>query len=209
MLKIGLIFLVCATFTVAQTKDSSKDESKLRQYYSAKIGYYQPGEGLNNGLLLGVDGITEFVKYNFGAIGAIELYQKQSFNFFNAPKPQVNQPSLILLPIHANFGYKLTDVSDADLRIFAGGGGGYYFYFYSVDYQGGSGGGLLGGPSLSSNTENKNGGNIFGTAFIRILFGKVFIEPRFYFAAKTDDSVGSYRYTVNPSGFAITIGFQQ
>ncbi len=69
--------------------------------------------------------------------------------------------------------------------------------------------GNSGRTTLRSITENKNGGKVFGAAFLRILFGKVFVESRFYFASKTEDAVGSYKYTVNPSGFAITLGFQQ
>jgi hypothetical protein len=193
----------------AQPNEQTQDETKLRQYYSGKFGFYQPGEGLNNGLLLGVDGITEFVKYNIGVSGSIDLYQKQSFDFFHTPKPQVQQQAIILLPLHANIGYKLAEVADADLRIFIGAGGGYYFYFYSVEYRNGSGGGILTPGSFTSTVENKNGGDLFATAFLRILFGKVFVEPRFYFASSADDAVGAYRYTVNPSGFAITLGFQQ
>ncbi len=209
MKKIVLMFLVSVMMATAQTNENATDGTKLRQYYSGKFGFYQPGDGLNNGLLLGVDGITEFVKYNIGVSGAIDLYQKQSFNFFKDPKPQIQQQAIIMLPLHASIGYKLADVSDADLRIFIGGGGGYYFYFYSVEYTGSSSGGLLGGTTLTPNTENKNGGNIFGTAFLRILFGKVFVEPRFYFSAKEEGAVGSHKYTVNPSGFAVTLGFQQ
>ena len=210
MKKIIVMFLIGAIISTAQPKkEEVKDESKLRQYYSGKFGFYQPGNGLNNGLMLGVDGITEFVKYDIGITGAIDLYQKQSFDFFNSPKPNVEQQALILLPLHANIGYKLADVPDADLRLFLGAGGGYYFYFYSVEYKQSSGGGLLNPGSLTSSVENKNGGDIFGTAFLRILFGKVFVEPRFYFAKKTNDAVGSYQYTIDPSGFAITIGFQQ
>ncbi len=202
--------LLSITVASSQEKETEKkDESKLRQYYSGKFGFYQPGEGLNNGLFLGVDGITEFVKYGVSVNGAIDLYQKQTFNFFHDPKPQVQQQALLLLPLHVSIGYHLAGVEDADLRIFAGAGGGYYFYFYSAEYKGNSSGGLLGGTSLTSNTENKNGGNVFGTAFLRILFGKVFVEPRLYFATATDDAVGSYKYTLNPSGFAVTVGFQQ
>lgn len=203
------MMLTIVVVLTGQTKETTQDESKLRQYYSGKFGFYQPGDGLNNGLLLGVDGITEFVKYNISVSGALDFYQKQSFNFFHDPKPQISQQAIILLPLHASIGYKLVEVNDADLRIFAGVGGGYYFYFYSVEYTESSGGGILNPGSLSSKTESKNGGNIFGTAFLRILFGKVFVEPRFYFATKTEDAVGSHKYTVNPSGFAITLGFQQ
>ncbi len=209
MKRIVLMFLVSVMMTTAQTTENKTDEPRLHQYYSGKFGFYQPGDGLNNGLLLGVDGITEFVKYDISLGGAIDLYQKQSFNFFKDPKPQIQQQAIIVLPLHANIGYKLAEVGDADLRIFIGGGGGYYFYFYSVEYTGNSSGGLLGGATLTSKTENKNGGNIFGTAFLRILFGKVFVEPRFYFSTKEEDAVGSHKYTIDPSGFAITLGFQQ
>lgn len=204
-----ILFLMCVAPVSAQQKEVSSDVSILRQYYSGKFGFYQPGDGLNNGLLLGIDGITEFVRYNMAVSGSIDLYQKQSFNFFKDPKPQVQQQGIVLLPLHANLGYKLFEVPDADLRTFIGAGGGYYFYFYSLEYKENSGGGLFNPGTLTSKTENKNGGNVFGTAYIRILFGKVFVEPRMYFASKREDAVGSYRYTVDPSGFAVTIGFQQ
>lgn len=210
MKTIALLYVAGTLFMFAQSKETvPAEEPKLRQYYSGKFGFYQPGEGLNNGMLLGVDGITEFVRYNIGVTGAIDFYQKQTFDFFKDPKPQVLQQAIALLPVHANIGYKLLEVPDADLRVLIGAGAGYYFYFYSVEYRSGSGGGILNPGSLSSATENKNGGDVFGTAFLRILFGKVFVEPRFYTAKAEHGSVGSYAYTVDPSGFAITIGFQQ
>jgi len=200
-----ILFLLSSVVVCAAEKENNATHSKLRQYYSGKFGYYQPDKGLNNGLMFGVDGVTEFVKYNFGLTGAIDLYLKQTFNPFSAPEPQVNRQALILIPLHANFGYRLANIDDADTRIFAGVGGGYYFYFYNVEYRETSGG-ILGG--LTSTTASENGGNVFGTAFLRVLIGKIFLEPRFYFASKSEKSIGSYRMTINPSGFAITIGFQ-
>ncbi|MHB1050685.1 MAG: hypothetical protein ACYC09_11435 [Bacteroidota bacterium] len=210
--KIFLVFtvLLCCSAAIAQEKESADSENKLRQYYSGKFGYYQPDRGLNNGLMLGVDGITEFVKYDIGLTGAIDLYQKQTFSPFGTPEPQVRQQALLLLPLHANIGYRLLNLSDADTRVFVGAGGGYYFYFYSLEYAESSGsGGLLGGGLTStSKSATENGGNIFGTAFLRVLIGKIFLEPRFYFASKTEKTIGSYPLTIDPSGFALTIGFQ-
>ena len=205
MKKIAIALLLISTIMFAAEKENSTANAKLRQYYSGKFGYYQPDKGLNNGLMLGVDGITEFVKYDIGLTGAIDLYLKQTFNPFSAPEPKVNQQSLILIPLHANLGYRIANIEDADTRIFIGAGGGYYFYFYTVDYSETSGG-ILGG--LTGKTASLNGGNLFGTAFLRVLIGKIFLEPRFYFAAKTEKSIDSYELTINPSGFAITIGFQ-
>lgn len=211
-MKKFLVFAVLffCSVAIAQEKESAASENKLRQYYSGKFGYYQPDKGLNNGLMLGVDGITEFVKYDIGLTGAIDLYQKQTFSPFGTPEPQVRQQALLLLPLHANVGYRLLNLGDADTRVFIGAGGGYYFYFYSVEYAESSGsGGLLGGGLTStSTTATENGGNIFGTAFLRVLIGKIFLEPRFYFASKTEKTIGSYPLTIDPSGFALTIGFQ-
>lgn len=211
-MKKWLIFFVFLSFTLtAQTKESSKSDGKLRQYYSGKFGYYQPDQGLNNGLLFGVDGITEFVKYNFSLSGAIDFYQKQTFNPYHSPEPNIQQQALILLPLHANIGYRIANIDDADTRIFVGAGGGYYFYFYSVEYTESSGGGGLLGPGLgiTSKSASENGGNLFATAFLRILIGKIFLEPRLYFATKTEKNIGgSHPMTINPSGFAITLGFQ-
>ncbi|MBI5216463.1 MAG: hypothetical protein HY960_11990 [Ignavibacteriae bacterium] len=203
-----LLFVLSTTvIAICQTSSDAKDESSsnLKQYYSGKFGFYQPGDGLNNGLLIGIDGITEFTKYNFFLSGAIDFYPKQSIDIFHQPKPNVQQQQMFLLPLHVNVAYKLFHVEDADSRGYIGIGGGYYFYFYAVDYQSSSGG-IFG--SLTTNSETKNGGNIFGTLFARALIGKVFVEPRLYFASKSDDNVGGNNFTVNPSGFALTIGFQ-
>ncbi len=205
-----IIFVLAGcTIAAAQSSETPKGESVLRQYYSAKIGYYRPTEGLNDGLLLGVDGITEFVKYGLNINGAIDLYQKQTFNFFTDPKPNIQQQALVLLPLHANIGYTAANVPDAELRLLFGAGAGYYLYFYAVEYRQSSGGGIFNPASLTTTTENKNGGDLFGTAYIRLLFGKVFVEPRWYFAAATEETIGSHRFVLDPSGFAVTIGFQQ
>ncbi len=203
------VLLFCSS-AISQENESGNSEKNLRQYYSGKFGYYQPGKGLNDGLMLGVDGITEFVKYDIGLTGAIDLYQKQTFSPFGTPEPQIRQQALLLLPLHANVGYRLLNLTDADTRVFVGAGGGYYFYFYSLEYaESSGGGGILGGGLTSTNkTATENGGNIFGTAFLRVLIGKIFLEPRLYFAAKTERNIGSYPLTIDPSGFALTIGFQ-
>lgn len=177
----------------------------LRQYYSGKFGFYNPGDGLNDGLLFGIDGITEFVHYNFFLSGALDLYYKQTFDFFNEPRPDVSSQSLVLLPLHANFGYKLFEIPGADSRLYLGAGGGYYLYFYSVDYRTQSGG--IVGP-LVTKSESKTGGNAFATFFARLLIGKIFIEPRYYLASKEKSTIDSHTFVVDPSGFAITLGFQ-
>ncbi|MHB1687042.1 MAG: hypothetical protein ACYCVH_06695 [Ignavibacteriaceae bacterium] len=160
---------------------------------------------MNNGLLLGVDGITEFNKYNFFLSGDIDLYQKKTIDIFEEPKPNISDQLILLLPLHINFGYKLAQIPDADTKIYAGAGAGYYLYFYGVTYQNSSGG-LF--PSLTSASDQKNGGNFFFTIFGRILIGKIFVEPRYYFATKKEDNVGGNKFLVNPTGFAITLGFQ-
>lgn len=210
MIRIYLMIFVWLSFTArGQEKDTVHTESKLRQYYSGKFGYYQPDKGINNGLIVGVDGITEFVRYDFGLTGAVDLYQKQTFNPFGNPKPNIQQQALLLIPLHANIGYRVANIKDADTRIFVGIGGGYYFYFYSLEYTKSSNGGLLSpGLSITNKTASENGGNVFVTAFLRILIGKIFIEPRFYVASKTEKSIDSYPMTINPSGFALTLGFQ-
>ena len=190
---------------LAQEKQETKS-SNTRQWYSGKFGFYNPSEGLNNGLMLGVDGITEFLHYNFFLSGAIDLYPKQTIDIFKDPKPNISQQHIIVLPLHVNFGYKVFDVEDADSRGYIGVGAGYYFYFYNVDYQTGSGG-ILGG--LTTRSQTNSSGSVFGTIFARALIGRIFVEPRFYIASKEEESIeGGFTYQVNPSGFAVTLGFQ-
>ena len=181
------------------------DSKNLTQYYSGKFGFYSPDEKLNNGLLFGVDGITEFNEYNFLLSGAIDLYYKKTFYPFHDPGPLVNDQSLILIPIHVNAGYKLLHIPYADTKGFLGLGAGYYLYFYELTYQSSSGG-IFGG--LTSQSASKQGGNFVFTVFGRILIGKIFVEPRFYFATSEKDNVENYSMEIDPSGFAITLGFQ-
>jgi hypothetical protein len=200
----GLLALVPLA-ALAQEKPEEKS-SNLRQYYSGKFGFYQPSDGLNNGLLFGIDGITEFVHYRLTLSGAVDLYLKQNFGIFKNPPSRINQQAMVLIPLHASVGFEIMNIPDADTRAYLGGGGGYYLYFYAVDYQT-SGGGIVGG--LSSQSESKNGGNVFATAFLRILIGQIFLEPRLYLAASKEETLpGNHTYVVNPSGFAITMGFQ-
>ena len=194
--------IVCNSFAQDKLNNGS---SNLTQFYSGKFGFYSPDEKLNNGLLFGVDGITEFNKYNFLLSGAIDLYYKKTFNPFNEPKPDINDQSLILLPIHINAGYKLIDIADADTRGYLGLGAGYYLYFYELIYQSSSGG-LLG--ELTNKEVSKQGGNFVFTLFGRILIGKIFIEPRFYFASAEKENIENHTMEIDPSGFAITLGFQ-
>ncbi|MBI2619894.1 MAG: hypothetical protein HYW57_07410 [Ignavibacteriales bacterium] len=196
---LGTVLIVIFFATVSMTQN-------LRQSYSGKFGYYAPSDGLNDGLLLGADGITEFLHYDFFLNLAADLYLKKTFNFFKDPKPQIVQQQIVLIPLGGGAAYKLFDVTDADSRGYAGLGAGYYLYFYSVDYRS-SAGGLLGG-SLTSESDNKNGGRLFATIFLRALIGKIFIEPRYFFAAKDEDSVGSHPFIVNPSGFSLMLGYQ-
>ena len=209
-LLLTFIFSVISIVSFAQNKDGSaiSKDSVLTQYYSGKVGFYNPSDGLNNGLIVGIDGITEFNKLNFFLSGDIDFYPKKTVDIFYSPKPDITDQTIYLLPLHVNFGYKFLDIKDADTKFYAGVGGGYYLYFYSVTYSGTTGGGLLGGGLPTSTSDSKSGGNVFFSIFGRVLIGKVFIEPRFYFASKKDDNTGGYSFTVNPSGFAITLGFQ-
>lgn len=183
----------------------SKSKSNLSQYYSGKFGFYNPGNGLNNGLLFGIDGITEFNNYDFFLSGAIDLYQKKTIDIFEHPKPQIVDQHIILIPLYLNAAYKIFSVKDADTKFYTGIGGGYNLYFYSIDYRTQTGG-LLGG--LTSKSETFNGGNVFFSIFARILIGKIFIEPRYYFASEKEGTAGTHKFIINPSGFAITLGFQ-
>ncbi len=192
--------------------DSLQAGPNTLQSFSGKIGFYSPSDGLNNGLVIGADGITEFLHYNFFLSGALDLYLKKTISIFNSPQPNGSSPpdvtdqQMLLFPLYANIAYKLLEVKDADTRIYAGIGGGYCFYFYSATYRGSSGG-LLGG-SLTGQSDSKNGGGALGSVFARVLVNRIFVEPRYYFASKTEAELGGYTFTVNPSGFAITLGFQ-
>lgn len=184
---------------------SQQESSNIKQSFSGKFGLYVPDERLNNGLLFGVDGITEFVNYNLLLSGAIDLYYKKTIDIFDNPKPRIQDQSLILIPLHANFGYKLADITNADTRIYAGLGAGYYLYFYDINYLSESGG-IIG--NLIARSESRKSGNFVFTIFSRILIGKIFLEPRFYIATASTANVEQHKLTIDPSGFAITFGFQ-
>jgi hypothetical protein len=209
---IAVILIFASTSGICGSNPDSTGNT--RQYYSGMVGFYAPSDGLNNGLLLGVDGITEFKHYNFFLSLALDAYFKQTFSIFDNPQPgggqppDVSQQQMILLPIHLNYGYKLAEVADADTRVYAGAGVGYYLYFYSATYAASSSGSLLGGVGSSQSSDSKSGGALFASIFARVVINKIFVEPRYYFAAKSNDALGGYAYTVNPTGFAITLGVQ-
>ncbi len=208
---LACFFLFASGSLVFAQSDSAqlgKKDPVLTQYYSGDFGFYSPSGGLNNGLLLGIDGITEFNRYDFFLSGDIDLYYKKTIDIFSSPKPDISDQTIFLLPLHVNFGYKLADIPDAGTRFYVGGGVGYYLYFYNVTYSGSSGGGVLGGGGLVGSTDDKSGGNLFATVFARVLIGKVFVEPRYYIAASKSGNTGGYNFTINPTGFAIKLGFQ-
>lgn len=202
-MKLVISFLIASIILIAQEK-----ESNLNQYYSGKFGFFNPSEELNNGLIFGVDGITEFNNYNFFLSGAVDLYFKKTIDIFDDPKPRIEDQQIFILPIHVNAAYKIIDIKDADTKIYAGIGGGQYFYFYNIVYRKQSGGGILGGTSLTSTEEAKNGGDQFFTIFTRFLIGKIFIEPRYYIMGSESGKVDNSNYRFDPTGFSITFGFQ-
>ena len=199
--------VVCAVMVVVKSVGCAQGETSpnLRQYVSAKVGFYSPATGLNNGLLFGLDGITEFLRHDFILSGAVDLYFKRTFDMFTATKPNVLDQSMVIIPLHVNVGYQVLNVPSADTRVYAGVGGGYYLSFYNLDHRVYSGG-LL--SSYEDRSASKNGGAAFGTMFARLLIGKVFLEPRVYLASKEEGMLDGMRYEFDPSGFVITIGFQ-
>lgn len=121
LMLVILLVVPLVTFAQEQKETSKETSSNLRQYYSGKFGFYQPSDGLNNGLMFGIDGITEFLRYNFVLTGAVDLYTKQTIGIFNKdPKPNVLQQAIVLLPLHVNAGMQLFNVPDADSRGYAG-----------------------------------------------------------------------------------------
>ncbi|HUL45414.1 MAG TPA: hypothetical protein VLY03_13760 [Bacteroidota bacterium] len=203
-----LWIVLCASGTVGFAGEGEG----VSQYYSGKIGFYHPSDGLNNGLILGADGITEFERYHILLSLDLDAYPKQSVSVFDNPQPgggsppDVTDQQLLLFPFHANVAYELVQIPDAEAKVYLGGGGGYYFYFYSATYQTRTGG-LLGG-SLSHSSDAKNSGGGFGTIFARIVFGNTFLEPRYFFSSKSMESLGGNTFTIDPSGFSVMIGLQ-
>ncbi len=204
MLKILFIFIFVSQLAWSDDNTVKSISSKINQYYSGKFGFYAPSRELNNGLIYGIDGITEFNKLKFFLSGSIDLYIKKTIDIFSEPKPKITDQAFLVLPVHANVAYKLFEIPDAETKAYFGIGGGYYFYFYSVQYRESSG--ILG--TVFEKTSNQNGGDVFFTVAGRVLIGKIFLEPRFYFAKPTNGKIDNYNYKIDPSGFAITLGFQ-
>jgi len=204
MVKSIILVLFLSIYAYGSGDSLRTGSANINQYYSGKFGFYAPTKELNNGLIFGVDGITEFNKYDFFLSGVIDLYFKKTIDIFSEPKPRISDQTMIIIPLHVNFAYKLLEFPDADTKFFLGIGGGYYLHFYSAQYR--ESGGILGGVLDKSTTQN--GGDIFFTISGRILIGKIFVEPRLYFAGASSGSVEDFRYNIDPSGFAITLGFQ-
>lgn len=200
---VMLAVLMLSPLYAQETKSAN-----LRQYYSGKFGYYQPGKELNNGLMFGVDGVTEFIHYNLTLTGAIDFYQKQTISVYKNSDARNVQQAVVLIPLHASVGYKLVEIPDADTRVYAGAGLGYNLFFYNVQYTETSSSGPLGGVVSRDYAESKNGGQMLGTAFLRVLIGRIFVESRYYTASKKQDKLGNGSYVIDPTGFAVTIGFQ-
>jgi len=200
------VFILFNNIILAQDPAGENDNSgqNIRQYYSLKAGFYNSRDNLNNGLIFGLDGITEFYKYNLFLSGNVDFYQKKTINVFAAP--DITSQSMILLPLHIDLGYKIAHIPDADTKIYAGIGGGYSLYFYNATYQTSSGGVIF--NETINNNVTKNSGYVFGSVFGRILIGKVFIEPLYYFASAKNEKIDGYSLHFNPSGFAISFGFQ-
>ena len=199
-------FACMLALCLVQPASAQDSGAVLRQSYNGKFGFYRPAPALSNGLAFGVDGMTEFVKLGFYASLGADLYLKQSFNPFDTPPPQIEQQSLILIPIMLSAGLKVVDVADADTRIYLGAGGGYTLFFYKVVYSSGSGGFL--DPGLGSTEHDKSSGTLTGSLQARVVVGKIFLEPKLYFAGLFKQDVeGGHRYTIDPSGFIITLGY--
>jgi hypothetical protein len=202
------IIVVLLFATVGSLPAQEVRSSNLRQYYSGKFGYYRPAAELNDGLILGIDGVTEFIHYRFTLTGAIDIYQKQTIGVYKNDRATNIQQTVVLIPMHVSAGYKLLELPDADTRAYAGAGLGYNLFFYTVQYSESSSGGIFGEVVSRDHSDSRNGGNFLGTFFLRILIGRVFVEPRFYVAAMKQGSLGNGSYTIDPSGFAVTLGFQ-
>jgi hypothetical protein len=184
----------------------AQDSTVLRQSYNGKFGFYRPSPAISNGLVVGADGMTEFVRYDIFASLGLDLYLKQSFNPFVGSSPRIDQQSLILIPVTLGGGYKVIDIRDADSRLYVGAGAGYSLYFYRLVYSA-PGGGLL-GSGLTSEDHSASSGMFTASVQLRIVVGKVFVEPKLYFAKEARTTLGgSYTYTIDPSGFIITVGY--
>jgi len=198
---LSILFIAVAACAVAQEKDEGEDGGiELRQYYSGKLGFYHPDPSLNNGLILGVDGLTEFVHTRFAIMTEVDYYQKQTVSTLVNPPPFISRQSLTVIPIHINLAWKIFDAYEVGGSASVGIGGGGYLYFYSIEYP------TAGGSVI---TDQRTGGNAFGSAFARFLVGRFFIEPRIFIASKSrDTAAGSLSYVVNPSGYSIMVGIQ-
>src|SRR5690349_9461158 len=113
-MKIVLVFLAVLLPAVVRCA-GDEHQPNTNQYVSAKLGSYHPSGGLNNGLLLGLDGISEFTHYNFFLSLGVDCYPKQSVDLFANPQPDgsaspnVSQQQLLLFPIAFNAAYKLAE----------------------------------------------------------------------------------------------------
>jgi hypothetical protein len=199
-----MLFLSPIILAQESAVESNNAGQNIGQYYSLKAGFFNSRGGINNGLIFGLDGITEFYKYNLFLSGNVDFYQKKTINVFSVPG--ITSQSMILVPLHIDLGYKIAHFRDADSKIYAGIGVGYSLYFYNASYQTTSQG-LIFNQTINNNVT-KNSGYVFETIFGRILIGGIFVEPLYYFTAAKNDKIDAYSFNFNPSGFAVSFGFE-
>jgi hypothetical protein len=190
----------------------SDTSANARQYYSGMAGFYNPRTGINNGIILSADGVTEFRHSPLFVSGSLDAYLKQTFSIFDDPQPGGGPPpriadqQMILLPIHVNVGFRVAKIEDADMRFYAGAGAGYYLYFYSATYSAPTNNVLA--SSEGPVSDARNGGAFFTSVFARVSVNQFFIEPRYYFASARNESLGGYALALNPTGFAVLVGIE-
>lgn len=103
MYKLLIVFILLEVAVYGQSDSTKSENKKIKQYYSGKFGLYVPSKELNNGLILGIDGITEFNKFNFFLSGSIDLYFKKTFDIFSEPKPSVSDQTILIIPNTCKF----------------------------------------------------------------------------------------------------------
>ena len=174
------------------------------QEYTARAGFYAPRKGLNNGFIFGADGLFILPDYRLVVSLSGDCYIKQTVDLFEEPKPQIVKQQILLVPMAVGVSYQVVQSTGPGLSVKVGIQGGYYVEFYTVDYRDV----LSLSPLPVHENDSQTGGNFFYGLVARVGTGNFFLEPKILMARPHRETVGSYRYGVDPSGFMITVGFE-
>ncbi len=174
-----------------------------QSYFEAKIGFYNPTNYISKGAIGGLSWIKEDLKNSYYFSINSDFYFTQKTTIVNPATIYISQQLLVFLPLYLDIAYKLISNEHEFLKLYLGCGAGIYIYYYRIQ--------SIPIPIitlLAKKSDFKLGNSIFISPFMKLSYHKIFIEPRLFIDNKTEGEILGNKYSVNPSGYSVSIGYQ-